>query len=331
MQGSHPPLTIADKELDGDLILAPMAGYSDAPFRRICREQGSAISYTELLSDEGLVHMVERGQPLFAYTEEERPLSVQLLGREPEQLLRAAEAVIAYAHPNFIDINMGCPARRVAGGGRGAALLKELDHIGVIMNALTSSLSVPVTAKIRLGWDAESLVHVEAARVLEDNGAAMVAVHGRTKEQAYSGQADWQAIARVVKAVQIPIVANGDVRSVADIDAIYEVTGCQGVMIGRGAVGNPWIFARVDIENVPLEQRFAMIRRHLLEMVAIDGEQRGIIQFRKHLVRYVRGLHKATEWRNQLLEPVDLEVMLHLLDIIEQACVAGLAGAAEDS
>jgi tRNA-dihydrouridine synthase B len=299
----------------GDLILAPMAGYSDVPFRSICREYGSAISYTPCLPDDAIIHAPQSSVRHAEFLAEERPVSMQLLAKEESRLLAAAWRLMP-RRPDLIDLNAGCPARKVSGRGRGAALLLEPEHLGRLAGALVRSLPVPVTVKIRLGWDDASRNYTEVARILEERGVAAIAVHGRTREQGYSGCADWDAIAEVRAAVRIPVIANGDVRTVKDIEAIKAATGCEAVMIGRGAIGNPWIFQRRDVEAVPLEERITVMRRHLTHMVAFYGEPLGVTRFRKHAVRYVQTLADAATLRRRLVIPETEAEMLEAIEAV---------------
>ena len=236
----------------GRAILAPMAGFSDLPFRAICREMGSAISYTPCITDVAVTHGGARTEKLSDFLDAERPVAVQLLGADERVLLAAAEHVMEQ-HPDLIDLNMGCPARRVTSGGRGAALSVRASSNRTAREKLWSMiLPVPVTGKIRLGWDATSRNYLEVARILEDNGVAAIAVHGRTRAQQYGGVADWQAIREVKAAVNVPVIGNGDVRRPADVDRMREITGCDAVMIGRAAIGNPWIFSGRPLDEVHL-------------------------------------------------------------------------------
>ncbi len=289
-----PTFKVRDIPVYGDLILSPMAGFSDKPYRLICREYGSAMSYTEFVSADGLLHANERVGRMLAYEPVERPVVFQIFGSD-EAALEAAACRIEPLGPDIIDINMGCSVHKVSMRGAGAALLKEPAKIGRIFARLSRALRVPVTGKIRLGWDDQSLNYLDIAKIMVDNGAALIAVHGRTKEQAYNGQANWDAIAQIKQAVSIPVIGNGDVRTVADIERIKQHTGCDAVMIGRAAIGNPWIFQRKDIHRVTLAEKTRLIYRHLELMLDFYGRERGLILFRKHVVKYVRGLaHIAT-------------------------------------
>lgn len=296
----EPSFRIGPVPIYGDLVLAPMAGFSDLPFRSICREMGSAISYTACINDVAVAFGGTRTSQLADFSEAERPIAMQLLGSNADELLAAA-AKLMEQRPDIIDLNLGCPARRVVGGGRGSALLCDPQQVGRLARRLVDALPVPVTAKIRLGWDAASRNYLTVAQTLEQSGVALIAVHGRTRAQQYSGRADWGAIAEVKRAVSVPVLANGDVRTVQDIAAIRSQTGCDGVMIGRAAVGNPWLFQQRPIEQVRWPERLAMIRRHALWMADYYGEQRGVTLFRKHVVRYIQGLPSASHMRPVLL------------------------------
>ncbi len=277
-----------------------MAGFSDLPFRVICREMGSAVSYTPCITDVAVAFGGAKTERLAEFTDCERPVAVQLLGADERTLLAAAERVMAQ-QPDLVDLNMGCPARRVTSGGRGAALLREPERVRRLARLLVERLDVPVTGKIRLGWDASSRNYLQIARILADSGLSAIAVHGRTRAQQYSGTADWQAIAEVKAAVQVPVIGNGDVRTPEDIDRMRRVTGCDAVMVGRGAIGNPWLFSGRALPDVSFTERLRLIRRHAQAMSDYYGEALGVVLFRKHVVRYVQGLRDATSVRPNLL------------------------------
>jgi len=308
-----PTLMIGNVPIYGDLILAPMAGYTDLPFRVLCREMGSAMSYVPCILDEAVIHGASMTDALLRFSSEERPVAIQLLSKDEDSLAEAGRRLLAL-DPDFIDLNLGCPARHVSWRGRGAALLCDPRKIGALVSRLTRAVSVPVTAKIRLGWDEESRNYLEVAHILEDGGVAAIGVHGRTKAQGFGGRADWGAIAEVKAAVKVPVLANGDVRTVADIAAIRTATGCDAVLIGRGAVGNPWIFQRRDIAGVSYLERLAMIRRHLAAMVVHYGEPLGVVLFRKHLLKYVQELEGAKALRQRLVTLESPEAVMDLLE-----------------
>ncbi len=313
----QPTFMVRDIPVYGDLILSPMAGYSDMPYRLICREFGSAMSYTEFVSADGLLHANQRTQEMLRFAAAERPMVFQIFGNSADVLVDAARRIEPLG-PDIIDINMGCSARKIAQRGSGAALLKNPPEIARIFAQLSRVLSIPVTGKIRLGWDSTSLNYLEVAKIMEDNGAALIAVHGRTKAQAYSGLANWDAIAAVKQTVRIPVIGNGDVRVAADIDRIKQHTGCDGVMIARAAIGNPWIFARKDIEQVTLAEKIKLIYRHLDLMLDFYGKERGLILFRKHVVKYVRGLSHISRVRQQLMACTQPEQFVALIGDYEQ-------------
>ena len=296
----NPLFSIKHIPVCGDLILAPMDGYSDQPFRSICRELGSALSYTEFINALDVLHKSRRLQSRLAYLEEERPVVYQIFDSDPVRLLEAALRLREY-HPDILDINMGCSVRSVSGRGAGAGLLRDPCKAAQVVATLVRSLDLPITAKIRLGWDQDTRNYIEIARSIEDNGGALIAVHGRTKEQGYSGKADWDAIAEIKQAVSIPVIANGDVHTVADIEQIKTHTGCEGVMIGRAAIGNPWIFARLDRDLVSEKLMRETMKVHLERMVSFYGDELGLVLFRKHANRYLSPLDIPPETRRQLL------------------------------
>lgn len=304
---------IRDLPVYGELVLAPLSGYNDWPFRRLCREFGAALVYTGLLSAQGILYGSERTREMLVFYPDERPLVCQIFGGEVDVLVAAAQAVVA-AGADVLDVNLGCPEPKVVKKGYGAALLKNPAQIGRIFAQLTRAIPLPVTGKIRLGWDATARNYLEVARALEDNGAALIAVHGRTADQFYLGEADWDAIAQVKQAVSIPVLASGDVRCVADIARIQAHTGCDGVMIGRAAVGNPWIFRRRDRETVPLTERIPVMVRHLRDMVSEAGVYRGIVCFRKHLSGYLRHAGLPRALRAEMAACDDLERLVALLE-----------------
>jgi tRNA-dihydrouridine synthase B len=271
----------------GDLILAPMLGYSDSPDRIIARRFGSALSYSEFVNALDILGNFKMIEKRLTFQEIERPVVFQIFDNDPLRIIAAAKFIFQL-HPDILDINLGCSAKKVTNRGAGAGLLKNPELIKTIFSKLVKISPIPVTAKIRLGWDDSSLNYLEIARLLEDNGASLIAVHGRTKKQAYSGMSDWQAIAEIKKIVHIPVIANGDVKSLDDIERIKSITGCDGVMIGRGSIGNPWIFSRIDHNLLSLEETKQVILDHLGLMTDFYGPDWGHVIFRKHLKAYLR-------------------------------------------
>jgi nifR3 family TIM-barrel protein len=296
----------------GGLILAPMDGFSDLPFRSICRALGSAISVTAFVSAQDLIAGSARAWHTLRYLPEERPVAFQIFDSSPERLLEAGRLALGRS-PDILDINMGCSVRCVSGRGAGAGLLRDPEKIARIITDLSRELPIPVTAKIRLGWDDSCRNYLEVARAVEESGGAMLAVHARTRAQAYGGEADWDAIAAIKQAVSIPVVGNGDVRTLEDIDRLQRLTGCDAVMIGRAAMGNPWIFSRRSRREVSLEEVARVVHLHLDRMVEFHGADQAPILFRKHLVRYLDLLRPSAELRLRLLSLRGVDELRHEL------------------
>jgi len=313
-----PTFFIRDAPIHGELILAPLSGYNDQPFRRLCLEFGAAMVYTGLLSASAILYGSRRSEEMLRFHPDEHPLACQLFGSDADILEKAARAVEALGI-DVLDFNMGCAEPKIVKGGHGAALLKDPAQIGRIMERLVRTVRVPVTGKIRLGWDADSRNYMEVAHVLEDSGAAMIAVHGRTADQQYTGLADWDAIAEIKQAVRIPVLASGDVKRAADIPRIQAHTGCDGVMIGRAAIGNPWIFQYRDLPDVPWDERASVILEHLRRMVDFHGEVQGHRRFRKHLRRYLTHTGISRRQRRAFLHCEDLATFTALLESVAGA------------
>jgi nifR3 family TIM-barrel protein len=300
MRATQIAFNIKDIPIRGDLVLAPMDGISDLPFRSICTEFGSAISYTGFLNARDINQNLDTVRQAAMYSPEERPIAFQIYGDSEAELLQASSQLLPL-QPDMIDINMGCPDRRVTARGAGAGLLKDPQKVGGIVRGMVDQLPIPVTVKIRLGWDERSQNYLDLARIIEDNGAALLAVHARTRAQRYQEPADWKAIAEIVKAVKIPVIGNGDVQTPADIDLMKSETGCAGVMIGRAAIGNPWIFQRLNTHVIPPDTRRDVILDHLARSTHHYGTRMGIRLFRKHLKRYLRPVHPDPDVQYQML------------------------------
>ena len=300
-------MDIRDALKRNPLVLAPMAGITDLPFRVICREMGAGIVYSEMVSAEALIRSQPRTMKMLATGPGERPVAFQIFGCRPASLAGAAQ-ILSRLEIDIIDINMGCPVPKVLRSGAGSALLKDLGLAKEILQAVVQSSTKPVTVKIRLGWDAKSIVAVDLAREAERTGIAAITVHARTKAQGFSGRADWSMIKRVKDSIGIPVIGNGDVRSAQDARRMLEETGCDGVMIGRGIQGNPWIFREalqyISAGTVPphptLDERQSVMLRHLHDVVAILGEDIGVREMRKHLCWYTKGLPGGGEFRERI-------------------------------
>ncbi len=309
---THPSFFVRDVPVYGDAILAPMDGVSDWPFRSICRSLGSAMSYTEFVKADDIIDRPRYVKRKFKFEEAERPMVFQLYGDNPKTLLEAA-LFVQDLGPDIIDINMGCPAKSVAARGAGVGLMLTPLKIAKIFRSLSQQLTVPVTGKMRLGWD-QCQTYALVARIVEENGGSLIALHGRTKQQGYSGQANWDAVAEIKSLVKIPVIASGDVRRVADIQKVKDHTGCDAVMIGRAAMGNPWIFSHLDREEVSMSQVKAVVLEHLEKMVAFYGDEDGQRLFRKHAIQYLMLQSLDREARKQILRARPTGEFLKLLD-----------------
>ncbi|MEM9773661.1 MAG: tRNA-dihydrouridine synthase family protein [Chloroflexota bacterium] len=288
---TDPTFHVAHIPIYGDVILSPMTGYSDVPYRAICREYGSAMHYTEFVPVEALGKHRDPQNKFWKRLDKqpgENPMVFQIFGNDPQLIVDVARRIESL-EPDIIDINMGCSTRRVSGRGAGVGMMKDPDVIAQTFQLLNKHLTVPVTGKIRLGWE-ENKNYVEVGRILEDSGAQLVAMHGRTKEQKYTGYADWDAIAELKQSVSIPVIGNGDVIEPEDINRMKAYTGCDAVMIGRGAIGNPWIFSRRSRADLTYAELFEAIRIHLIEMLNYHGNPNGLLLFRKHFKKYVQNI-----------------------------------------
>lgn len=289
------------------LVLAPMAGITDFPFRMICKELGAGLVFSEMVSVEALIREHKRTFNMLHTDHAERPVVFQIFGSKPNSMAEAAR-IVSQGIVDFIDINMGCPVPKVLKCGAGAALLRDIGRAKEIMAAVVDASSVPVTVKIRLGWDSQNIVAVDIASAAESVGIAAITVHGRTKAQGFTGHADWGMIKQVKDSVGIPVIGNGDVRSAQDVKMMKDETGCDGIMIGRAIQGNPWIFREakqyLEIDVVPphptLEEREAVMLRHLNDMVKTLGENIGVREMRKHLCWYTKGLPGGAEFRMKM-------------------------------
>lgn len=308
----EPVFFIGNVPIYGDLILAPMDGFTDQPFRGLCRQLGSAMSVTEFINALDVLEDHPRYHHRLAFETFHRPLSLQLLGDQPEQIVQAALQLIPDVQPDIIDINLGCQSKNVTSRGAGAALMKTPEKIAAIFHLMTNQFDIPITGKIRLGWDDDHMNYLEVAQIIQANGGAMVTLHGRTRKQAYRGQARWEPIREIKKALQIPVIGSGDIQTVADIDHIKGMTGCDAVMIGRAAVGNPWLFSRLDREDVPLSLVQETCFNHLAEMLNFYGD-RGVITFRKFLKAYLTPYNLTRETLLPLLKSQDPEFIRQYL------------------
>ena len=305
--GRNRSLKIGNVGLSSPFLLAPLAGITDGPFRRLCAEQGAALVYSEMVSAKGLWYKDKNTGKLLEILPGEDPVAYQLFGHEPEIMAFAARELEGCGNVIF-DINMGCPVPKIVKNGEGSALMKNPDLAHDVIAAAVKNTSKPVTVKIRAGWDAARVNAVEVARAAADAGAAAVAVHGRTREQYYSGKADWSVIAAVKSAVDIPVIGNGDVTDAASGLRMMEETGCDFVMVGRGALGNPWIFAELNAawRGEPLpppptkEDKKQMMLRHFNDVLDLKGEYVAVREMRKHVGWYLKGVPGAAAFRGKI-------------------------------
>ncbi len=285
--------------------LAPMASVADRAYRLMAKEYGAAYAVGEMASCKGLCYSDRKTAELLSVTEAERPMAVQLFGAEPEFMAAAVKIAEKY-RPEIIDINAGCPMPKIVGGGAGSALMKTPKLFGELVSAAVKATDIPITVKIRKGWDESSVNAVEMAKIAEENGAAAVAVHGRTREQLYSGKADWDIIREVKKAVSIPVIGNGDVATPEQCEEMYKYTGCDLVMIGRGSYGRPWVFGQIKDyfegkpvrPEPPFEEKLEIMRKHIGLLVEDKGERVGMKEARRHASWYLKGMQGAAKFRN---------------------------------
>lgn len=310
------PFSIGSVQINGRLLLAPMAGVTDFPFRLLCHEQGCALSYLEMVSAKGFL-LTPPGnrayRDLLLTTRAQSPVALQLFGCEPGLMAQAARQLTQDDRYALVDINMGCPAPKIVNGGEGSALTRDPVLAQRIAREVVRASRVPVTVKMRKGWDEQSETYLEMGKRLEDAGVAAITLHGRTRRQFYEGQADWESIARLKAAVSIPVIGNGDVHSAADAQRMMVETGCDAVMVGRGAMGNPWLFAGRESQDVSPIERIEMALRHTRLLIALKREDVAVREMRKHIAWYVRGLHSAAKLRTQVNSIDDLASLEQVL------------------
>lgn len=298
-------IQIGQVKIERTAALAPMASVADKAYRIMAKEFGAAYCVGEMASCKGLCYSDKKTAALLTVTESERPMAVQLFGAEPEFMYKAVKIAEQYK-PDIIDINAGCPMPKIVSGGAGSALMKTPGLFGELIKAAVSATDIPVTVKIRKGWDNDHVNAVELAQIAEQSGAAAIAIHGRTKEQLYSGKADWDIIKAVKQAVSIPVIGNGDVSSPEDCERMYEYTNCDLVMIGRGSYGRPWLFGQIrdyfggkPVRPEPdLDEKLSIMRRHIALLVDDKGERTGMKEARRQAAWYIRGISGAAKFRN---------------------------------
>lgn len=298
---------IKNVEINGKIVVAPMAGISNMTFRRICKSMGASLVVAEMVSDKAITYGNEKTFELLRMNDDERPISQQIFGSDVKSFVEAAKIVEEKMKPDIIDINMGCPVPKVAVKNQaGSALLKNPEKVGEIIKAVVGAVNVPVTVKIRSGWDQSSINAVEIAKIAEANGASAITVHARTRAQGYAGKADWNIIKEVVNAVDIPVIGNGDVVSCYDAKKMLDETGCSAVMIGRGLLGNPWLIKEcVEYlesgklpEVIDYNEKIDMMEYHLNKLCEDKTEKQAVLEIRNHLLNYLKGLPENKEVKN---------------------------------
>ncbi len=316
---------LGDIVLDKPLMLAPMEDVTDPSFRIICKRLGADFVFTEFVNSEGLRRGNEKTRKKLKIFEEERPAGIQIYGSDIQAMVDAAK-IAEEENPDVIDINAGCWVKNVVGHGAGSALLKDLDYLEKIVRAIVNAVSKPVTVKTRLGWDFDSIKIVEVAKLLEDCGVRMITIHCRTRSQAHKGEPDWSWIPKVKEVVSIPVILNGGVMSPEDAKRAFEETGCDGVMIARGAINNPFIFKQTKqfllngfYDEIPLQERIKTLIEHLRLAIEIKGERTGVIEFRKHYSGYLKGFYNSAKLRAELMQFYTFnEVIEHIYNYLEE-------------
>lgn len=314
---------IGNVEIKNRVVLAPMAGISNSAYRTIIKDMGAGLIVAEMVSDKAIMYNSKKTIDMLYMTDYERPISQQIFGSDKESFIVAAKYIEKHMKPDIIDINMGCPVPKVAIGAQaGSALLKNPEKIKDIVEGVVNSVSVPVTVKIRSGWDSDSINAVEVAKIIESAGASAITVHPRTRKQGYSGKADWNIIKEVKKAVNIPVIGNGDINSCYDAKRMIDFTNCDAVMIGRGALGNPWLIKQcveyLDSGKLPSEvtliEKIDMIKRHLELLLLTKPYKIAMLEIRSHAAWYLKGLPNAKELKESIFKTKTKEELNNLLD-----------------
>ena len=318
---------IGNVKISNQVVLAPMAGICNSAYRQICKDMGCGLIYAEMVSDKAITYSNQKTIDMLYMTEKERPTSQQIFGSDKESFVEAAKFIEKEMKPDIIDINMGCPVPKVAVRAQaGSALLKDLDKIFDIVSSVVSSVNVPVTVKIRSGWDSNHINAVEVAKVIEKAGASAICVHPRTRSQGYSGKADWNIIKEVKENVSIPVIGNGDIKSPEDAKRMLEETKCDAVMIGRGVLGNPWLIKNIvnyldgkEVIDVSIVDRIDMCLKHLKLLDSLKNEKLACLEIRNHISWYFKGIKGANELKNKVYQTTSIHDIILLLNEFKEA------------
>lgn len=314
-------MKIGNIQLDNEVFLSPMAGVTDLPFRTICKEKGCGMLYTEMINAKALCYDDENTKKMLKMEKDEHPVAVQIFGSDPEFMGKAASIMNQY--PNeILDINMGCPAPKVVKNGDGSALMRTPKLAAQVLEAVVKNSEKPVTLKVRKGWDDDCVNAVEIAKIAQECGISAIAIHGRTREQFYSGKADWDIISEIKQAINIPVIGNGDVFEVQDAANMLEKTKCDAIMIGRGSQGNPWIFKRINhymktgeiLPEPTLEEKINTAIKHMNLAVAEHGDYVAVREMRKHIGWYLKGLKNSARYRDEINKITDYKKVITMLE-----------------
>ena len=318
---------IGNVKISNQVVLAPMAGICNSAYRQICKDMGCGLIYAEMVSDKAITYNNQKTIDMLYMTEKERPISQQIFGSDKESFVEAAKFIEKEMKPDIIDINMGCPVPKVAVRAQaGSALLKDPDKIFDIVSSVVSAVNVPVTVKIRSGWDSNHINAVEVAKVIEKAGASAICVHPRTRSQGYSGKADWNIIKEVKENVSIPVIGNGDIKSPEDAKRMLEETKCDAVMIGRGVLGNPWLIKNIvnyldgkEVIDVSIVDRIDMCLKHLKLLDSLKNEKLACLEIRNHISWYFKGIKGANELKNKVYQTTSIHDIILLLNEFKEA------------
>ena len=315
---------IGNVKIENNLCLAPMAGFCNSAFRRICKEMGAGLVFAEMVSDKAIFYGSEKTIDMLKMTDYERPIAQQIFGSDKESFVYAAKKIVEIMKPDIIDINMGCPVPKVAVKSQaGSALLKNPEKIKEIVKAVVEAVDVPVTVKIRSGWDSNSINAVEVAKVIEEAGASAITVHPRTRSQGYTGKADWDIIKKVKENVSIPVIGNGDVKCEEDAKRMIDETGCDAVMIGRAALNNPFIFKEINyyletgkkLEKIEDKEKLKIALKHFNYLLEIKNEKTAVLEMRTIVANYIKGMKDSSRVKNEIFKITTKEELIKILEV----------------